>query len=318
MSVSATPAPRSATRRAPGPGTRFRRGLRDRPLAFLLLAPAAILLIVFELYPFAVALRDSFYHIAAIANAPDQFVGLGNYLSVLQDPATHDAFGRTLEFIVGSVATQTIFGFITALILDQGLRGQLVWRGLNLFPYMVPAIVATMLFRFSFNGTYGAVNYLIVQSHLSSQPIPFLTDTHTIMLVVIFISSWRHTPFMTIVMLARLQTVPHELVEAATVDGAGLLSRIRHVVLPWLLPVILIAMLLRTIWAGVEFDFPFLTAFGGPLSASTVVPIQIYDLYTQAQDVGRASALAICVGLVLALAAIVYLHYYRKVEREAG
>ena len=314
MSVSAAPASRGVIE----PRRRFRRGLRDRPLALLMLAPAAILLIVFELYPFGVALRDSFYQIQIVTNRPDQLVGLQNYLSVLQDPATRDAFGRTVEFIVGSVVSQTIFGFITALVLDQGLRGQLLWRGLNLFPYMVPAIVATMLFRFTFNGTYGLANYLIVQSHLSQQPIPFLTDTHTIMFVVIFISSWRHTPFMTIVFLARLQTVPHELVEAATVDGAGHLSRIRHIIIPWLLPVILIAMLLRTIWAGVEFDFPFLTAFGGPLSASTVVPIQIYDLYTQAQDVGRASALAVCVGLVLALAAIVYLRYYRRVEAETS
>jgi multiple sugar transport system permease protein len=119
-------------------------------------------------------------------------------------------------------------------------------------------------------------------------------------------------------MLARLQTVPKDLIEAATVDGAGHIGRIRHVIIPWLAPVILIAMLLRTIWAGVEFDFPYLTAYGGPLSASTVVPIQIFDLYTQAEDVGRASALAVSVGILLAVAAIFYLRYYRKVESQSG
>ena len=319
MSVTGVPAPGpSVTHPQRAPRKRLRRGIGDRWLALLMLAPAGILLGVFELYPFVVALRDSFYQIQISGVVPDKWVGIQNYLDVLQDPATHDAFGRSLEFIVGSVVIQTILGLLTALVLDQALRGQLLWRGMNLFPYMVPAIVATLLFRFSFNGTYGIINYLIVQSHLSAQPVPFLTDPHTIMGVVIFISSWRHAPFMTIVFLARLQTVPKELIEASTVDGAGHVGRIRHVILPWLLPVMLIAMLLRTIWAGVEFDFPYLTAYGGPLSASTVVPIQIYDLYTQGEDVGRASALAVSVGILLAIAAIFYLRYYRKVESQAA
>jgi multiple sugar transport system permease protein len=301
-----------------GGRTRFRRGLTDRQLALALILPTAILLGVFELYPFVVAVRDSFFYLDLVGSAPDKFVGLANYTSVLGDPETHAAFIRTFEFIAGSVASQTIVGMITALLLDQGLRGQLLWRGLNLFPYMVPAIVATMLFRFSFNELYGPINYLLVASHLTKSSVPFLTDTHTIMFTVILISSWRHVPFMTIVFLARLQTVPGDLTEAAIVDGAGPLRVFRFIILPWLLPVILVAMLLRTIWAGVEFDFPYLTAFGGPLHASTVVPIQIYTLYTEQNQIGKSAALAVCVGLVLLLASSVYLRFYKKLEQAAG
>jgi multiple sugar transport system permease protein len=293
---------------------RSRRGLSDRQLAWAFLLPSALLLGTFELYPFLMVVRDSLYNIDVLANK-EQFVGLTNFPAVLSDPVTQAAFSRSLEFIVGSVVLQTSMGLLTAMLLDQGLRGQLIWRGLNLVPYMVPAVVSTMIFRFSFNDVYGAFNYILVKSHLVSQTVPFLSDTHTIMLTVIVISSWRHTPFMTVVLLARLQTIPRELIEAAKVDGAGRMALFRYIFLPWLMPVLLIAMMLRTIWASVEFDFPYLTAFGGPLQASTVVPIQIYTLYTQQLDVGKASALALCLGVFMLMASVVYLWFYRRVER---
>lgn len=291
--------------------------LDDRKLAILLLVPAIVLIGAFEFYPLLLAMRDSLYQIDLTAGT-EQFVGLDNFSSVLLSTDTAEAAVRSLEFIVGSLVIQTTLGLVTALLLDRGLRGQNLWRGLTLVPYMVPAIVTSLVFRFGFNQVYGAIDYLLVSTHMVSQPIPFLDDPNTIMLVVVLVSSWRHTPFMTIVLLARLQTVRRELIEAARVDGAGQLSIFRHVILPWLMPVLVIAMLLRTIWAAVEFDFPYLTAFGGPLKASTVVPIQIYVMYTQQLDVGRASALALCVGVVLFGASMGYLTIYRRLERSAA
>ena len=299
------------------PAVAGRRGLDDRRLAVLLVLPTMVLLAAFEVYPLLVALRDSLYHIDLVADT-EQFVGLDNFRSVLLGSDTAVAARQSLEFIAGSLILQTVLGLVTALLLDQGLRGQNLWRGLNLFPYMVPAMVTTLVFRFSFNQIYGAVDYLLVSTHLASRPVPFLDDPNTIMFVVILVSSWRHTPFMTIVLLARLQTVRRDLIEAARVDGAGALSIFRHIVLPWLMPVLVIAMLLRTIWTAVEFDFPYLTAFGGPLKASTVVPIQIYVMYTQQLDVGGASALALCVGVVLFVASMGYLTIYRRLERNAA
>lgn len=291
--------------------------LDDRRLAALFLLPAIVLIGAFEFYPLLLAMRDSLYQIDLTAGT-EQFVGLDNFNSVVLSTDTAEAAVRSLEFIVGSLVIQTTLGLTTALLLDQGLRGQNLWRGLTLVPYMVPAIVTSLIFRFSFNQVYGAIDYLLVSTHVVSQPIPLLDDPNTIMLVVVLVSSWRHTPFMTIVLLARLQTVRRELIEAARVDGAGQLSIFRHVILPWLMPVLVIAMLLRTIWAAVEFDFPYLTAFGGPLKASTVVPIQIYVMYTQQLDVGRASALALCVGIVLFAASMGYLAIYRRLERSAA
>jgi multiple sugar transport system permease protein len=290
-----------------------RRGLSDRTLAVMLVAPVALLLVAFELAPLLVAFRDSLYNVGA-AGTSDRFVGLANFSSVLAAPDVRAAFVRSATYVTGAVALQTLVGLVTALVLDQGLRGQLVWRGLNLFPYMVPAIVTTLMFRFLFNDTYGALNYVLVRAGLVHAPIGFLSDPHLVMFAIILITSWRHTPFMTIVILARLQSVSRDLVEAAVVDGAGRMAVFRHIVLPWIAPVLLIAMLLRTIWTATEFDFPYLTAFGGPLQASTVLPIQIYSLYVEQAQVGPAAALAVSLGVLLLAASAVYLRLYARAE----
>ena len=292
----------------------LRRGLSDRALALALLSPVALLLLAFELVPLFAAIRDSLYNIAP-AGARDTFVGLTNFVSVLTTPDIRFAFLRSSTYVIGAVALQTSVGLVTALLLDQGLRGQLVWRGLNLFPYMVPAIVTTLMFRFLFNETYGAVNYLMVKAGLVHAPISLLSDTHLVLFTIILITSWRHTPFMTIVLLARLQSVSRELVESAIVDGAGRIAIFRHIVLPWIMPVLVIATLLRMIWTATEFDFPYLTAFGGPLQASTVLPIEIYSLYVEQAQVGKAAALAVVLGLLLLGASIVYLRLYAKAEK---
>ena len=295
-------------------GKASRRGLSDRGLALALVAPVALLLLAFELAPLLVAIRDSLYHVSP-AGTGDRFIGLANFASVLAAPDVRFAFARSAVYVAGAVALQTLVGLVTALLLDQGLRGQLVWRGLNLFPYMVPAIVTTLMFRFLFNEIYGAFNYLLLKAGVVHAPISLLSNTHLVLFAIILITSWRHTPFMTIVILARLQSVSRELVESAIVDGAGRIAVFRHVVLPWIMPVLVIAMLLRTIWTATDFDFPYLTASGGPLQASTVLPIEIYSLYVEQVQVGKAAALAVVFGFFLLTASVVYLRLYAKAER---
>jgi len=297
-----------------GRGRFARRSLSDKRLAFVLVFPTAAMLLAFEVFPFAVASFDSFRTSNQLNGGPLQWVGLQNFITVLTARETHDAFVLSLLYVTGSVLIQATLGVITALVLNGDLKGQTLARGFSILPFTVPAIVTALSFRFSLNDLYGIVNYVLVTLKLVQNPIPFLTDPHTILWVVIGISSWRHAPFFTILVLARLQTLPRDRVEAASLDGAGAISTFRHITLPWIMPVLLIAMLLRTIWSGVEFDTPYLIAYGGPLNASTVVPIQIYNLYTQQSEVGEASALSLCVAVVLLIASIAYLRLYRRAE----
>jgi multiple sugar transport system permease protein len=294
-----------------------RRGLNDRQLALVLVLPTAVILVTLQLYPFLLALHDSFFE-TDIYTGEQTLNWLTNYTTVLTAPGTRDAFVRSMVFIVGCMVIQTISGLVIALLLNAGLRGQTLARGLTFFPYMVPAIVAALAFRISFNEIYGIVDYVLLQVKAITHPISFLTDTHTVMFTIIVVTSWKFIPFMTIALLARLQTLPRDMVEAAKVDGAGRFRSFWYITLPWLAPVLLVAMLLRTIWSATEFDTPFLVAFGGPLEASTLVPIRIRTLYLQELEVGQACALAISIALLMAIASFFYLRAYHRVEAQAG
>lgn len=295
--------------------TRLRRkGLGDAPLAMLFVLPVLVILGIFEFYPFVAGVADSFYHIDPYTFAKTP-AGIRNYVTVLSDPVTRHAFVISAEYVVSAVVLQAVLGMAAALVLNQGLKGQGLWRGLMLMPFVVPAIVTAMMFQFLFNGTNGAVNYFLMHLGLIHNPIAFVSHTTTALLVVILVTTWHHTPFMVIILLARLQTVPKDALEAAAVDGANAWQRFRKITLPWLLPVLLIGMLLRTIWTATEFDFPYLTTSGGPLYATTVVPIRVYSLYSVQQNAGEAAAVAVCLGVILLLLALTYLFFYRKSEK---
>lgn len=297
--------------------TPMHRGMSDRRLAFILVLPAAILLLAFAVYPFAVAALDSLFKINLLTR--DRiFVGVDNYLRVVSTPAIQAAFVRTVIWTVANVTIQVTVGVVIALLLNARLRGQTLIRGLVLFPYMVPAVVVALVFRFLFNDLTGLVNVLLQESGLINRPISFLSSPSTVLWTLIVVNSWKYIPFMVIVVLARLQTVPGELYDAASIDGAGRFSAFRHVTLPWILPVLIVASLLRTIWAAYDFDVPYLLAFGGPLSASTTLPIQIRTLAFGQQEIGVASALAVCVALILIVAAGIYLRAYRRSEERMG
>jgi len=299
----------SATgREAPGG-----RGLSDRQLAFLLVLPAAILLLVFAVYPFGVAAFDSLFKIDLLTRART-FQGIDNYVRVLTNPQVQGAFLRSVIWTVANVSIQLVVGILIALLLNARLRGQVLIRGLVLFPYMVPAIVVALAFRFLFNDVTGLVNYVLHATNITSKPVSFLSSPATVLWTLIIVNCWKYIPFMVIVILARLQTVPGELYDAASIDGAGRFAMFRHVTLPWIMPVLIVAALLRTIWAAYDFDVPYLLAFGGPLSASTTLPIEIRTLAFGQQQIGMASALAVCVAVLLVGAAYFYLRAYRRSE----
>jgi len=287
----------------------------DRNLAYLLALPAAVLLLSLAVYPFLRAAFDSLFHVELFTRART-FAGLDNYTSLVQDGPVHDALGRTLVWTVTNVGVQTLLGVAIALLLNARLRGQTLARGLLLFPYMVPSIVVALVFRFMFNDVTGVVNYVLLATHLTSGPLDWLSSPDSALWTAIAVNCWKYTPFMIIVVLGRLQTVPPELYDAGRIDGATRGALFRYVTLPWLLPVLLIAMLLRTIWTATDFDLLFLLAFGGPVSSTTTVPLLIRSLAFNQQDVGLASALAIFGAAVLSVAAWLYLRAYRRSEAQ--
>ena len=294
----------------------MRRG--NLVFAYLMLAPAIIMLFALNIYPFVMALYSSFFRIHTITRHAT-WVGLGNFQSLLGSTLFWQSFGRTLIWTVAGVSVQLTLGIAIALLLHQELRGRWFARGVVLFPYLVPAIVATLVWRFMFSPLTGVVNYLLVDVlNIIDKPIAWLADPDTALLGVIIVGIWKFVPFMVILFLARLQTTPLELYDAARIDGASSWQEFWYVTLPWLQPTILVALLLRTLWMFNEFDVTYLMAYGGPMYATTTLPVLIRNTAFGLNDMGKAAAISMLMVTVLFAISFLYIRYYQRAEEQLG
>jgi multiple sugar transport system permease protein len=280
----------------------------------LMVAPAMLILILVLLYPAFVALQTSFYRIQTITRE-ETWVGLDNYARLLTEPEFWMAFQRSFIWTFGAMASQMVVGIAVALVLHKQVRGRSFVRGLVLFPYLVPAIVAVLTWRWIFSDTVGVANWLFVDVlRLSDQPIPWF-NPGWVMVSIIIMSLWKYLPYWALFVLARLQTMPIELHEAAQIDGASAWQRFWYITLPWILPVVIVLLVLRSIWAFNEFDMVFLPAGGGPLSETTTIPVLIRRIAWEMNDIGYAAAVAMAMLVMVAILTNFYFWVYRRAEQ---
>lgn len=304
----AAPRPASAQPRHWDNGTTF---------GLLMVTPALLVLVLVLLYPAFVALHSSFYKIATITRQ-ETFVGLENYATVVSSPEFWASFRRSVVWTAGAMISQMVVGVAVALVLHQQVKGRAFVRGLVLFPYLVPAIVAVLVWRWIFSDTVGVANWLLVDFlGLLSQPIPWF-NPGWVMVSVIIMSLWKYLPYWALFVLARLQTLPPELHESAKIDGANAWQRFRYITLPWILPVIIVLLVLRTIWAFNEFDMVYLPAGGGPLFETTTIPVYIRRIAFEFNDIGHAAGVAMVMLVMVAVLTNFYFWVYRRAEARLG
>lgn len=309
--IEAGSAKATERQRAPKKGAWRRSGTT---FAILMIMPAVLVLVLVMVYPALVALESSFYSINTVTRA-ENFVGIGNYIETINSQEFWNAFRRSVYWSFGAMISQMVCGIGLALVLHKQVKGRSFVRGLVLFPYLVPAIVAVLVWRWIFSDTVGVANYLLVDVlHILDEPIGWFHPNY-VMLSVIVMSLWKYLPYWALFVLARLQTMPTELHEAAEIDGATAWQRFYYITLPWILPVVIVLLVLRTIWAFNEFDMVYLPAGGGPLSYTTTVPVYIRQVAFQDGDMGHAAAVAMVMLVMVALLSNVYFWVYRRAER---
>jgi len=303
-------APRAASRRPAwmDSGTTF---------GLLMVAPAVLVLVLVLLYPAFVALQTSFYKVATITRQ-ETFVGLQNYATVLSDPEFWASFKRSVVWTAGAMISQMVVGIAVALVLHQEVKGRSFVRGLVLFPYLVPAIVAVLVWRWIFSDTVGIANWLLVDlSGMLDEPVPWF-DPGWVTVSIIIMSLWKYLPYWALFVLARLQTLPPELHESAKIDGATAWQRFWYITLPWILPVVIVLLVLRTIWAFNEFDMVYLPVGGGPLFETTTIPVYIRRIAFEFNDIGHAAGVAMVMLVMVAFLTNFYFWVYRRAERRLG
>ena len=286
---------------------------RDTRTGLALIAPAVLLFLVLIAYPLVAAVALSFFKIYT-PTLSGPFIGLDNYVALLGSGEFWKALRVSFVYAGSTLALQMVVGIAVALMLHQGLFMRSLARSLVLFPYLLSTVVAVLVWQWLFNDLYGMLNHLLMRVGLVAAPVDWLGSMPNAMLSVILVSTWKFFPFVVIAVLARLQSIPPSLYEAAMIDGAGPWARFWDVTLPQLRGVLMIVVLLRAIWDFKEFDLIFLLTGGGPVTSTQTLPILVYRQAFPLSQMGMAATIALCMLAIMVVAMIAYMRRYGRDE----
>jgi len=272
-------------------------------LSWLFVLPALLIVGVLMYYPMVGTLVESFYSSSFINPVP-RFVGLEVYKSIIGDGAFGRVVWNSIVWTVGVVLLQNLLGFASALLLNQRLPGQALMRSLILLPWVLPGVVAAILWRFMYDPQLGLINSFLVS--LGGSGVPWLAQGSTALWAAIIAAVWKGFPFSTVVFLAALQNVDEEQIEAAKIDGAGAFRRLIHVVIPAVKDIIAINLVLTSILTFNYFDMIWVLTRGGPQNATHIFPTKIYELGFGQFRFGEAAAYGVLAILLLAILIPIY------------
>lgn len=288
------------------PTTRLSRWLDDeRHLAYVILAPAIALVVAFGHVPALSSLRLAFMRYNIKQPGRTGFVGVQNFIYVLTDPVFHASLLRVLWFMVFGLAMVLGISLLFALVLNEDFTGRGFVRAVVIVPWAIPPVVSGHMWKWILNGEYGAFNGLLYQLGIISEYQFWLSEPFTALTAASFVFVWRYVPFVTILFLGVLQSIPHELYESASVDGAGVLRRFASITLPQLATVGAIALVLTAITCFNVFDEIY--ALTDIKEVTRTPMIYNYETTFIQGRFGRGASMAYLTGLVLFAFSVVYM-----------
>jgi multiple sugar transport system permease protein len=293
--------------RAARPHMKF--GEQER-FMLLLITPAALLLLLFQVVPIIIGANASFRD-WTLSNPKKTWVGFAHYVNVITDPAfLQVALPNTFLFMFASVTGALVIGLALAVLLNRRFRGQKLVQTVLLLPLMVAPVIAAIMVRWMFNDQFGIVNVILETIGLEGQP--WMAQRWSAFGVILLTDIWLCTPWFTLLLLAGLQSLPKEPFEAAAIDGTTPLRVFRYLTLPMLRPVIVVCVVIRSIDAFRTFDIVWTLTGGGPARSTELFSLYAYVDAFLKLDFGRGSAAAIIGGLIILVVGVAL---YRVVDR---
>jgi multiple sugar transport system permease protein len=283
---------------------------RESVFSWLILTPPLLFLLAFLGYPFFYGVYLSFFR-REVAGSPS-FVGLGNFVTLANDPIFWQSVGNTIKFTAAATLLKATGGLGMALVMNQNFRMKAITRSLLLLPFIVPTVLSTVAWQWIFDPGMGLFNRLLVESGLAKTGPSWLGNPTMAMISIIMVNTWRGLPFFGISILAGLQTIPVELHESATIDGASTWGRFRYVTLPSLLPVIFIVTTFSIILTFFDFQLVYVLTGGGPANSTHLMATYAYSLSVGVGQMGLGSAVALSMVPVLGLLLVLLTFYVRK------
>ncbi len=312
-------APVEEPRPRPGATGRRRTWLTDRRMATLFIAPTIILLVAISIFPLIWSVYLSFTQYKVTGVDAPIWVGLNNFRDILTENDLYDnwkQFQFTAVVVISAVGIEFLLGFGLAMLLVRKFPGRGLILTLMLTPMMLAPVIVGLFWKFMLDASFGVVNYM--QSAWFGLPrVDYLNQPTTATISIIVADVWMWTPFMLLISVAGLSAIPAYLTEAALVDRASAWFRFRHITLPLVWPLLLIALLFRTIDAIKLFDLPFTLTGGGPGQATWTISYTLYQKAFNDYDTGSACALAYIILIMVIALANIYIRNLNKVTAAA-
>ena len=303
--------------RTPQPIARRVRGLSDRTIAWLFIAPSIILLLAINIFPLVWAVRLSFTNYKSnLPFVPLRFVGLANYADILTDEDVWHGMQVTAHFVIWTIVLQVVIGFGLALLINRQFRGHSFWTTVILLPMMLSPAVVGNFWTFLFQPQIGLFNY-IVSFFTGIDPSSFqmIGDVRLAPWTIVLVDTWMWTPYVMLICLAGLRSIPDYLYEAAEVDRASSWRQFRSITLPMVLPFLMLAVLFRAIENFKMFDMVNLLTSGGPGSITELASITLKREAFEKWRTGYSSAFAVILFVTVFGAANIYVKVLNRVKQ---
>jgi multiple sugar transport system permease protein len=293
------------------------RGLSDRSIVWLFIAPTMILLLAINIFPLIWAIRLSFTGFMANLPNPARFIGIDNYTDILTD---EDVWGRlqtTAHFVFWTIALEVVAGLGLALLINQKFRGHSFWTTVILLPMMLSPAVVGNFWTLLFQPQIGPFNYFIgFFTGAAPSSFTMIGSVDLAPWTIVMVNTWMWTPYVMLICLAGLRSIPDYIYEAAEVDRASTWRQFRSITLPMVTPFLMLAVLFQAIQAFEMFDMVNLLTSGGPGSTTELVSITLKRAAFEKWETGYASALAVILFVTVFGAANVYVKVLNKVKQQ--
>ena len=300
----------------PKPVSRFQFMLDQRDmLGAIFVAPAILYVLLLVGIPL---LLSVYYSVSAytIYDPSWRFVGLANFEQIVQNPVFLQTLTNTFIFTFGSQFLGLILGKFGALLLLRPFPGRKIVRALIILPWAVPVALATVAWQWMFDSLYSVINWTLIALGIitRSEAPNWLGNPHLAMLSVIFVNAWRFFPFAIVIFLAGITAIPQDVIDAATVDGAGFWRRNYQIIVPMILPIVAIGLIFGIVFTFSDLSIVFLMTMGGPVGATSVLGFEGFQVGIISGDVSHGAAISLFMLPVLFVVVIFMLRFIRRRE----
>ena len=288
-----------------------RRLDNEQRLGYLMVSPAMLVLLLLVAYPFVISIWLSFTDMRIAQEATGVFIGLENYSKLLGRTLFREKIiVNTLIYTVGAVPLKLGLGLVLALLLNRPVPLRGLIRGLILIPWVLPTSLSMIIFRWLFEPTLSVLNYML--EGMSMAPIAWLGTPQNAIVSVVLVNIWRGTPFFAVTLLAALQSVPVDQMEASQIDGANRMQRFWKITIPWIFPVIVVSTLFSVVRTFAEMEIVWVLTRGGPFNGTHMIGTYAYQQAIQNARLGEGAAIALFFFPFLALLIVFQLWYLQR------